>query len=71
MEKRLTMENELNSLLAEVNRALKKLDEGTYGYCDICKAFINPARMEALPIATLCLSFREKVKNAGKQSFLK
>ena len=68
LEKRLALENRLNSLLAEVERALQKLDTGTYGYCDICNTAIDPARMEALPQAILCLSCRQKVKNAKTQS---
>jgi len=64
LEKRLALENRLKSLLAEVERALQKLDAGTYGYCDVCNVRIDPARMEALPQAILCLSCRQKVKNA-------
>jgi len=51
-----------------VQRALHKLDAGTYGYCDMCNTVIDPARMEALPQAILCLSCRQKVKNAKTQS---
>jgi DnaK suppressor protein len=68
LEKRLAIENRLKSLLAEVERAIQKLDSGTYGLCDICKIVIDPARMEALPQAILCLSCRQKVKNAKTQS---
>jgi RNA polymerase-binding transcription factor DksA len=66
-EKRLALENRLKTLLAEVERALKKLDAGTYGLCDICNLPIDPARLEALPQAILCLSCRQKVKNAKTQ----
>jgi DnaK suppressor protein len=68
LEKRLAIENRLKSLLAEVERAIQKLDSGTYGLCDICKIVIDPARMEALPQAILCLSCRQKVKNAKTQT---
>ncbi len=68
LEKRLALENRLNSLLAEVERALQKLDAGTYGYCDMCNTQIDPARMEALPQAILCLSCRQKMKNAKTQT---
>jgi DnaK suppressor protein len=64
LEKRLALERRLNSLLSEVDRALEKIDSGTYGTCDICNTAIDPARMEALPQAILCLSCRQKVKNA-------
>ncbi len=67
LEKRLALENRLNSLLVEVERAIQKLDAGTYGMCDICNAPIDPARLEALPQAILCLSCRQKVKHAKIQ----
>jgi DnaK suppressor protein len=67
LEKRLALENRLNSLLGEVERALQKIDTGTYGYCDICNVAIDPARMEALPQAILCLSCRQKIKYAKPQ----
>jgi DnaK suppressor protein len=68
LEKRLALDNRLNSLLVEVERALQKMDAGTYGYCDMCNTAIDPARMEALPQAILCISCRQKVKNAKPQS---
>jgi DnaK suppressor protein len=68
LEKRLALENRLNSLLTEVERALQKLDAGTYGICDMCNTTIDPARMEALPQAILCLNCRQKMKNAKKQT---
>jgi DnaK suppressor protein len=66
LEKRLAIEDRLKSLLAEVDRALQKLDQGTYGTCDICGIKIDPARLEALPQAILCLNCRQKTKNAQK-----
>jgi DnaK suppressor protein len=68
LEKRLALENRLRSLLAEVDRAIQKLDSGTYGMCDMCNTAIDPARLEALPQAILCLSCRQKAKNARTQS---
>lgn len=41
--------------LADVNRALTKLDEGTYGFCDVCGGPIKSARLDALPAASLCV----------------
>lgn len=68
LEKRLALENRLKSLLAEVDRALQKIDTGTYGICDSCNTPIDPARLEALPQAILCLSCRQKAKNVKTQS---
>ena len=46
---------------ADVARALEKLDDGSYGVCDVCAKPIAPARLEALPWAVLC------VEDAGKR----
>jgi len=51
--------------LAEIERALEKLDNGTYGLCDFCGQPIPPARLEIMPQATLCVickTIREKGK---------
>ena len=63
LEKRLAIESRLRNLLAEVDRAIAKLDAGTYGQCDLCNTPIDPARLEALPQAILCYSCRQKTKN--------
>jgi RNA polymerase-binding transcription factor len=42
--------------LAEVDRALEKVDEGTYGLCDECGQPISSERLEAIPSATLCVT---------------
>jgi len=41
--------------LAEIERSLEKLDNGTYGLCDFCGQPIPPARLEIMPQATLCV----------------
>ena len=42
--------------LARTDRALAKLDEGSYGICDACGAEIPPRRLEAMPDSTLCVA---------------
>jgi len=56
LEKRLTLEKRIRGQLAEVEHALRKFEDGTYGKCDNCGQPIDPARMEALPQASLCLN---------------
>jgi DnaK suppressor protein len=70
LEKRLTLEKRIIDQLAEVEHALHKFEEGTYGLCDSCGQPIDPARLEALPQATLCLKCKaQQAKNAkGKLS---
>ena len=51
----------LQVVRAEVLRAVEKLDDGTYGRCDVCDQVIPEGRLEALPWAVLC------VVDAGKR----
>ncbi len=70
LEKRLTLEKRIRDQMAEVEHALHKHEEGTYGLCDSCGQPIDPARLEALPQASLCLNCKaQQAKNAkGKSS---
>jgi RNA polymerase-binding transcription factor DksA len=45
----------LGDMLADVRRALAKLDDGTYGTCEVCGEPIAPERLEALPWAVRCV----------------
>lgn len=53
--------DKLQGTLADVDRALVKLDEGSYGVCDVCGQPIGEDRLEALPWAVLC------VQDAGRR----
>jgi DnaK suppressor protein len=46
----------LDAKRRDVERALSKLDEGSYGTCDRCGAVIGPERLEAIPWAVLCVT---------------
>jgi DnaK suppressor protein len=46
----------LEAGLARTERALAKLDEGTYGTCDECGQAIPPARLRAMPDSALCVA---------------
>ena len=70
LETRLALEKRIRNQLAEVEHALDKFEEGTYGLCDNCGQPIDPARLEALPQANLCMNCKaSQAKNAkGKLS---
>ena len=53
--KSLALRRHMEGLLAEVQEALQRLDSGTYGLCLACGEVIDPARLEVLPYASLCL----------------
>ena len=45
----------LDAKLGDVERAIAKLDEGTYGSCDVCGDAIAPERLDAMPWAVRCI----------------
>jgi DnaK suppressor protein len=55
-----TLALKLAETLAEVERALGKLGDGTYGPCEDCGRRIDPARLEAKPAARYCIDCAAK-----------
>jgi len=47
-------------LIAKIDSALKKINEGTYGFCEETGEPIGIKRLIARPVATLCISAQEK-----------
>ncbi len=47
-------------LIAKIDEALVRIDEGTYGYCEETHEPIGVSRLEARPIATLSLEAQER-----------
>ncbi len=53
------------TLLAEVQQALVRIDNGTYGICSNCGQPIPEKRLEAIPWATLCVACESKLGSEG------
>lgn len=53
--KELSLQEDLDGRLADVARALEKLDAGTYGTCETCGEPIPDERLEAVPAARYCV----------------
>jgi DnaK suppressor protein len=49
----------------QVERALERLDLGTYGQCEVCRKPISPERLEAFPAATCCVSCKRANERRG------
>jgi RNA polymerase-binding transcription factor DksA len=54
-EKDLSILEQVEAELADVEHALRRLDDGTYGTCEVCGTAIPDERLEAMPAARLCL----------------
>jgi DnaK suppressor protein len=48
------------ALRGEVRLALEKIDNGSYGICESCGQDIEPERLEALPITSLCIECKRR-----------
>ncbi len=51
----LTLAASLQEQLDDIERALARIDDGSYGTCEVCGAEIDDARLEAIPAATHCI----------------
>lgn len=47
--------------LHDVDAALERIDKGTYGRCESCGDEIPPERMEARPVASLCMRCKQRL----------
>lgn len=47
------------SRLAKIDHALDRMDEGTYGTCEVCGNAIDEERLRAYPLATRCIDDAE------------
>ncbi len=54
-------------LLRKINSALARIDEGSYGYCDETGEEIGLKRLEARPVATMCVEAQERREMAERQ----
>lgn len=53
-------------LLKKVEKALVKIDDGTYGVCDNCGEDIGMKRLEARPVTELCIRCKEEQEKMEK-----
>ncbi len=54
-EKDLSIENNVRDLLAKIERALSRIENGSYGTCERCGKPIEKARIKALPYVDMCI----------------
>lgn len=54
------------SILLQIDRALSKFSDGSYGRCEDCGATISEKRLEARPFAALCIECQEEFEAGCK-----
>jgi len=59
-EHELALTHNARELLAQNERAIARIETGTYGTCESCGEAIGKARLQAFPRATLCVSCKQR-----------
>jgi DnaK suppressor protein len=59
-EHELALTHNARELLAQTERALARIEEGTYGTCESCGEPIGKARLQAFPRAVLCVTCKQR-----------
>ena len=59
-ERDLALSASARQAVEEIDRALRRMDAGTYGACERCGKKITVARLEALPFAALCIECKSR-----------
>jgi DnaK suppressor protein len=54
------LEDNAEHLIEEIEAALRRIEDGTYGTCVVCAKPIGEERLEAVPYATLCIDDKRK-----------
>lgn len=49
-----------NKLIGKIKDALEKIDQGTFGVCEVCGDEISEERLEARPVTTLCITCKKR-----------
>jgi len=67
-EKDLSILDRVDAEVADVERALKRLDDGTYGVCEACGRPIPKARLEIKPEARFCVADQARAEREARAS---
>ena len=59
-ERDLALSASANQAVEEIDRALRRMDTGSFGICERCGKKIGVARLEALPFAALCIECKSR-----------
>ena len=63
-ERDLSLSENVKDILKRVIEAIERIDDGSFGICEICNLPIPEERLQALPYANLCISCKQKEEKA-------
>ncbi|MCC6944682.1 MAG: TraR/DksA C4-type zinc finger protein [Thermomicrobiales bacterium] len=61
-----TIESNFREQIAQIDQAIERMDEGTYGACQRCGQPINEERLEALPYTAFCIDCQKFLENQAE-----
>lgn len=61
LDRNQAMVNTLEKERKDIENTITKVESGSYGKCESCSVEISPARLKAMPVASLCISCAKKV----------
>ena len=67
-ERDLSILENVEAELADVEHAIRRLDDGSYGTCEACGTPIDDARLEAMPAARFCLADQTVAEREARTS---
>lgn len=60
IQENLGLQRNLKNIIKDTKEAIKKIDKGKYGLCEVCKGRIEPGRLKAFPVASKCVTCSNK-----------
>jgi DnaK suppressor protein len=63
---KLRMRDRENKLIRKINQSLAKIEDGTFGICEVCGEEISLNRLKARPVATYCIACKNKMEAMEK-----
>lgn len=63
----LRMRDRERKLVKKIREALERIDDGTFGICEVCGKNISEKRLMARPVTTLCIECKTKQEEQEKQ----
>lgn len=61
-ERSLSTYNRRNSLLVDIEHALRRIKDGNYGYCEMTGEEVGLKRLMVMPLATLCVEAKQRLE---------
>jgi len=63
MDLNIHMKERENKLIFKIKEALERIENGTYGICEVCGENITETRLKARPVTTVCITCKQNQEN--------